>query len=157
MQKHSIKNVLGCGLVILLLSACSSTPRLIEVSATPIEKPELTLPKVDRIDMRKVEWTIVTEENWEEVVTKIKKSGRPLALFALTDNGYANLGLNFSDIRALVQQQQTIIAAYESYYKNAEEALDNANKQVDNVNKEVSEENNKEPKDSVLDKFNPFK
>ena len=68
MQKHSIKNVLGCGLVILLLSACSSTPRLIEVSATPIEKPELTLPKVDRIDMRKVEWTIVTEENWEEVV-----------------------------------------------------------------------------------------
>ena len=137
MLKRSIKNVLGCGLVVLLLSSCSSTPRLIEVSATPIDKPELTLPKVDRLEMRKVEWVIVTEENWEEVKQQIKKSGRPLALFSITDKGYANLGLNFSDIRALVQQQQTIIAAYESYYKNAEEALDTANKQVDSVNKEV--------------------
>ena len=123
MLKRSIKNVLGCGLVVLLLSSCSSTPRLIEVSATPIDKPELTLPKVDRLEMRKVEWVIVTEENWEEVKQQIKKSGRPLALFSITDKGYANLGLNFSDIRALVQQQQTIIAAYKSYYKNAEEAL----------------------------------
>jgi hypothetical protein len=36
------------------------------------------------------------------------------------------LGLNFSDIRALVQQQQAIIAAYEGYYKEAEQALDKA-------------------------------
>jgi hypothetical protein len=156
MLKRSIKNVLGCGLVVLLLSSCSSTPRLIEVSATPIDKPELTLPKVDRLEMRKVEWVIVTEENWEEVKQKIKKSGRPLALFSITDKGYANLGLNFSDIRALVQQQQTIIAAYESYYKNAEEALDTANKQVDSVNEEVKKTNNK-PETSVLDKINPFK
>ena len=156
MLKHSIKNVLGCGLVVLLLSSCSSTPRLIEVSATPIDKPELTLPKVDRLEMRKVEWVIVTEENWEEVKQQIKKSGRPLALFSITDKGYANLGLNFSDIRALVQQQQTIIAAYESYYKNAEEALDTANKQVDSVNEEVKKTNNK-PETSVLDKINPFK
>jgi hypothetical protein len=156
MLKHSIKNVLGCGLVVLLLSSCSSTPRLIEVSATPIDKPELTLPKVDRLEMRKVEWVIVTEENWEEVKQKIKKSGRPLALFSITDKGYANLGLNFSDIRALVQQQQTIIAAYESYYKNAEEALDTANKQVDSVNKEVKKTNDT-PTESVIDKYNPFK
>jgi hypothetical protein len=156
MLKRSIKNVLGCGLVVLLLSSCSSTPRLIEVSATPIDKPELTLPKVDRLEMRKVEWVIVTEENWEEVKQQIKKSGRPLALFSITDKGYANLGLNFSDIRALVQQQQTIIAAYESYYKNAEEALDTANKQVDSVNEEVKKTNNK-PETSVLDKINPFK
>jgi hypothetical protein len=156
MLKRSIKNVLGCGLVVLLLSSCSSTPRLIEVSATPIDKPELTLPKVDRLEMRKVEWVIVTEENWKEVKQKIKKSGRPLALFSITDKGYANLGLNFSDIRALVQQQQTIIAAYESYYKNAEEALDTANKQVDSVNEEVKKTNNK-PETSVLDKINPFK
>jgi len=114
------------------------------------------LPKVDRLEMRKVEWVIVTEENWEEVKQKIKKSGRPLALFSITDKGYANLGLNFSDIRALVQQQQTIIAAYESYYKNAEEALDTANKQVDSVNEEVKKTNNK-PETSVLDKINPFK
>jgi len=44
----------------------------------------------------------------------------------LTGEGYENLGLNFSDIRALVQQQQAIIVAYENYYKAAEDALDGA-------------------------------
>jgi hypothetical protein len=47
-------------------------------------------------------------------------------MFVLTGDGYSNLGLNFSDIRALVQQQQAIIVAYEEYYQQAEETLDNA-------------------------------
>jgi hypothetical protein len=48
-------------------------------------------------------------------------------MFVLTGEGYENLGLNFSDIRALVQQQQAIIVAYENYYQAAEVALDEAN------------------------------
>lgn len=157
MVKHSIVSVLGCGLAILLLSSCSTPVQQIQVTAKPIEKPELTLPSVDRLEMREIEWVIITEENYKEVFAELKKNGRPLAIFGLTDKGYANLGLNFSDIRALVQQQKTIIAAYESYYKNAEKALENANKQVDSVNNEVKELNNKQPKESTLQKFNPFK
>ena len=55
----------------------------------------------------------------------MKKQG-PLAMFVLTGDGYSNLGLNISDIRALVQQQQAIIIAYENYYKEAEAAMENA-------------------------------
>jgi peptidoglycan hydrolase CwlO-like protein len=157
MVKHSIASVLGCGLAILLLSSCSTPVQQIQVTAKPIEKPELTLPSVDRLEMREIEWVIITEENYKEVFAKLKKTGRPLAIFGLTDKGYANLGLNFSDIRALVQQQKTIIAAYEAYYKDANNALENANKQVDEVNNEVKELNNKQPKESTLQKFNPFK
>jgi len=47
-------------------------------------------------------------------------------MFVLTGDGYSNLGLNISDIRALVQQQQAIIIAYENYYKEAEAAMENA-------------------------------
>ena len=54
--------------------------------------------------MRTVDWVIITEENFAEVVAKAKKNGKTIAFFALTDDGYANLGLNFSDIRAYVQQ-----------------------------------------------------
>jgi len=66
----------------------------------------------------------------EEKLEQLRVTGQPLALFALTGEGYENLGLNFSDIRAMVQQQQAIIIAYENYYKEAEQALDDANKQV---------------------------
>ena len=134
MLSHSIKSVLGCGLVILLLSSCGSMPEKLEVSAKPVEKPKLTLPDADLLKMREVKWVIVTEENYKQVFEDIKKSGRPIAIFGLTDKGYANLGLNFSDIRAYVQQQKSIIAAYEAYYKGADEAISKANKEIQESN-----------------------
>jgi len=76
--------------------------------------------------MRNVEWIVINKDNYKEVFDKLSKSGRPIAVFGLTDQGYANLGLNLSDIRAYVQQQQAIIAAYERYYKDADEKLNNA-------------------------------
>ena len=76
--------------------------------------------------MKKVEWIVLNENNVDAVMEKLKTEGKAFALYALTGEGYGNLSLNFSDIRALVQQQQAIIAAYEGYYTAAEEAMDNA-------------------------------
>ena len=58
--------------------------------------------------MKEVKWIIVTEENVDEVIAELKTSGQPLAIFGLSGQGYENLSTNFSAIRALVQQQQTI-------------------------------------------------
>jgi hypothetical protein len=68
--------------------------------------------------MRQVEWVIINEENLDAKIEQLTANGQPLAMFVLTGEGYENLGLNISDIRALVQQQQEIIVAYENYYKN---------------------------------------
>ena len=76
--------------------------------------------------MRKVEWIVINENNIEQVMERMKTEGKAFAFYALTGDGYSALGLNFSDIRALVQQQQAIILAYENYYQAAEEAMDNA-------------------------------
>ena len=86
----------------------------------------MNLPPADELYLRPVEWMIITEANMEEKLGRMRELGQPIALFALTGEGYENLGLNFSDIRALVQQQKQIIIAYENYYKKAEEAMDNA-------------------------------
>jgi hypothetical protein len=105
--------------------------------------------------MKDVKWIVVTPDNWEAAVIELKKTGRPVVLFGLTDQGYEDLGLNFSDIRALVQQQQTIIAAYEGYYNASEQALDKANNSINNVNSQVDAVNSTTPK-SPLSKWNPF-
>jgi len=73
-----------------------------------------------------VEWVVINQDNLDEKIQQLTANGKPLAMFVLTGDGYSNLGLNFSDIRALVQQQQAIIVAYEEYYQQAEETLDNA-------------------------------
>lgn len=71
----------------------------------------------------------MTAENFDDKVRELESSGRPIAFFALTDKGYENLGLNLSDLRAYIQQQQAIVAAYRQYYEKAEEALDGAVKE----------------------------
>ena len=137
------------------MAGCSSTPQRIEISAKPIEKPQLVLPKADAINMRKIEWVLLTPDNFQEEVDKFKTSGRPVVFFALTDQGYENLGLNFSDIRALVQQQQAIILAYKNYYEASNKALDEANESIERTSEDVKSQQNV-PKDSILDKLNPF-
>ena len=87
------------------------------------------MPNVDQVNMRRIEWVIINEENIEEKIAELTAGGAPLAIFVLTAQGYENLGLNFSDIRALVQQQQQIILAYDNYYKESEAALDEAETQ----------------------------
>lgn len=146
MANRLITSVLGFGLVTLLISGCSTTPQRIEVSAKPVNKPELVLPPVDQIRARDVEWILLTPENFDEKVDEIKKSGRPVVFFALTDKGYENLGLNLSDIRAFIQQQKAIIISYENYYKNANEALDKANANIDGAKQQVEAQQSVEPK-----------
>ena len=147
---RSIKNVLGYGLVLaalLTLSGCGSMPQKIEVSAKPIEKPELVLPDADGLRMKEVKWILLTPENFEEKLKDFETSGRPIVFFALTDEGYENISMNFSAIRAYIQQQQAIIAAYENYYKNANEALDAANSEIDGAKAQVDAQQKEEPKD----------
>ena len=91
----------------------------------------MTLPAVDELNLKDVNWIVINGDNLESVISTLAKSGGPFAIYGLTGDGYANLGLNFSDIRALVQQQQAIIAAYEGYYKESEAAITEHNQTVD--------------------------
>jgi len=123
-------------------------PQRIEVSAKPVDKPELVLPNPEGIRMKNVEWVLITPDNFEEKVAEIQATGRPVVFFALTDEGYENISMNFSSIRAYIQQQQAIIAAYENYYKNANEALDAANSNIEGAAADVEAQQNKENQDT---------
>ena len=41
-----------------------------------------------------------------------------MLLFALTDNGYEKLALNFADIRNKIAEQRQIILSYKDYYES---------------------------------------
>ena len=154
MKRPLTMSVLGF-MTLISLAACSTAPQRIEVTSKPIQKPELTLPGVDEVTMRKIEWIIITEDNMEEEIAKWTAGGKPLAVFAITAQGYENLGQNFSDVRALVQQQQQIILAYENYYKAANTALDDAemSRQQEEA-KDAAEA--AQSNTSLVDKLNPF-
>ena len=138
MQKRLTASVLGFGLVLLTSGCVGAPPQKIEISAKPIERPELVLPKADGLDMREADWIIITPENYEEVISKLTSERKSVALFALTDKGYQALALNINDLRTYVQQLQAIIVAYEGYYKDSNKALDQANATIESAGVEAN-------------------
>jgi len=141
---------------VLLLAGCSTPVRQIEISAKPIEKPNLILPPAQELRLKDLEWVIITQENAQEVFEQLLKDRKDPVLIGLTDDGYEILSLNYSDIMAYIQQQNAIIKAYRNYYEESEQALQDANKQIENAQVEI-EAQNSAPQESTLDKLNPFK
>lgn len=123
-------NVLGCLTLLFVLSACSPPYENIEVTTTPVEKPNLTLPPVDELNLRNVEWHVITPENFEEKIREFQERNIPIAFFAISGDGYQALSLNLNDLRSQVEQLNAIIVAYENYYQQSNRALDRANEQL---------------------------
>ena len=126
MVKTLIKNVPGFLILLFVLSACSRSVQELEISTTPVQRPSLTLPSVDELNLRSVEWMVVTRDNFETVIAELEANRQPLVLFAVTGDGYKALSLNVNDLRSQVEQLNSIIIAYDRYYDKANQAIDNA-------------------------------
>mgnify|MGYP000161769575 CR=1 FL=1 len=55
-------------MMIISLGACSQNQPIqeIAISTKPIDKPKLVLPKVDKINIRDIEWVVINEENVDD-------------------------------------------------------------------------------------------
>ena len=114
-----IGNVLVFGLPAILLSSCAAGVKVIDTYKIEKKREPLDLNMPTPLELQDVDWIIITKENADEVFEKIKneKNG-DYALFALTDNGYEKLALNFADIRNRIAEQRQIILSYKDYYES---------------------------------------
>jgi len=104
---------------VLILAACSSPAEIeqvipVEVRTIEVQRPAPIVPSVDQLRLRSVEWIVITPDNVEESFARIQ-SGE-LVLFAVTAEGYENIALNLSDVRAMIEQQQRVIAIYQRQF-----------------------------------------
>jgi hypothetical protein len=116
-----IGNVLVFGLAILFLNSCAAVA-VKELQSYKIEKKRepLNIPNPEPLDLIDVEWIIVTKDNIDEVMEKVKAEGGDYALFAVTDEGYKKLSLNFADIRNKLYETNQILLSYREYYEGGE-------------------------------------
>ena len=117
----------------------------------------LNTPQVRQLDLQNIEWFIVTPENIEEVFAKLKDQRKDVVLFALTDDGYKAMSLNFAQIRELLNQQKAIIEAYKEYYNRTQDAIESQrsdyNKKLEDTIKNNSEEKSSGFNLNFLDMF----
>ena len=113
--------VLNLLLLTLVLSSCSSWPKLtqIEVQTVEVERnvPIQNRPQPIRMNIN-MKWWVVTEENFKEFKKKFQKeNGDPLVAYVLSVKDYETLALNMAEIKRYIEQQKEIIIYYEEAVK----------------------------------------
>lgn len=98
--------------LLLLTSACSTTP-VAPVIQTKIVKQNVPVqPRPAPVKLNNIAWHVVTEENLQEFLTTFSDTG--VVFFALSVEDYETLALNMSEIRRYIEQQKAIIVYYET-------------------------------------------
>jgi len=126
-------------LTTFLLTSCSTTPKSVTYTPKPVERPELILPETKTLNMRNVDFIVLTRENVEEEFAKLEKDGKAIVIFGLDAEDYEKLSFNIADILELLDQQQSVIVAYREYYEEADKTLEEINSQSE-IEIEVDED-----------------
>jgi hypothetical protein len=120
MKTNLIQSVLGCILISLVVSGCASTapkPEVVTIQTRPVDYFPPIVPRVDDLQLREVEWIVVTEQNIQGVLMRLRDAGQEPVLYALSSDGYVALISNQADIMKLIRQQREVIAVYRDSYK----------------------------------------
>lgn len=94
-----------------------------------VERTPLNLESPPPVKLEKVEWFVITEENYKQVFDELKKQGKDVVLFGLTDDGYETLAINFAQVRKYIILNKNIVKKYKDYYEGSKDAKDTGDKQ----------------------------
>ena len=118
--------------VLLMISACSSfREKEIVTVPTVVEKVEIPAPTIQivnrpsPVEMKDADIVVVTENNLEEVINRIKGTQGEFVLYAMTASSFEALAINFEDIKRFIEEQNQIILYYEKAVTPREDNTEN--------------------------------
>ena len=114
--------------VLVVVSACSRLSPVKEVVTVPtvvetpeIEKPNIRIvPRPTPIKMRNADIIVVTNQNLEEVIERVKAEQGDFVLYAMTAQSFEALALSFEQIKKFIEEQNAVILYYEEAVKPKE-------------------------------------
>ena len=115
----------------LIVTACSrSSEKEIVTVPTVVETPKIELPQIrivsrpSPIKMKNSDIIVVTENNLEEVINRVKNTQGEFVLYAMTAQSFESLALNFEQIKQFIETQNQIILYYEKAVKKEPEIVE---------------------------------
>jgi hypothetical protein len=73
------------------------------------------------VKMQSIQWVIITDKNYNDVIESAKDSNGLVFLVALDESSYKNLALNNANLLRFIREQKSVIAAYKQYYEKPKE------------------------------------
>lgn len=110
-----MKKIISVLIFSTILSGCSSVKELV-VKTKPIDKPKLDVQMPSPVSMQPIQWVVITDKNYEDVINKVKDPNGLVFLVALDEQSYKNLAINNATVLKFIREQKSVIAAYRKYY-----------------------------------------
>ena len=121
------KSILYLTGLVLLLSSCSSfKPEKEIVTVEKIVKPTIALAlKPSPIVMKNADVIVITENNLDEVIQKVKAlQGGQFVVYGLDLKSFENLAINMEQIKRYIEQQNEVILYYEKAVRKEPEIVE---------------------------------
>jgi len=121
---NKTNNALICFLILLLvLSGCTSLQKKeLVVRTKPVEKPKLSISLPSPVKMEPLEWVVITDKNYKDVIEQVKDSNGIVFLVAIDEKNYKALAMNNARLLRYIREEKAVIAAYKKYYEKPEKA-----------------------------------
>ena len=114
---YHMNKIILVSLTAVLLVGCSAGERKIKIFSVEEPRQKLDYPMPTPLQMEEIKWIIINSENADEVFTKLEAAGIDPVLFGLTDKDFEILAKNFAQIRAKLQETNTLLEEYKKYYE----------------------------------------
>jgi hypothetical protein len=114
-ERNGYLRVLSLTLLCLLLSNCSSWPKLkqIEVQTVEVDRVIPTQLRPQPINLHDITWFVVTDQNFKDFKARYTKQNGEFLFYAISVRDYETLALNMAEIKRYIDQQKQLIVYYE--------------------------------------------
>ena len=154
-----IRKSLTLVLILLLTTACATTPREVRIITKPVEIEIFQPDLPDAIKLERPRWFVVNRKNLEEFLTELERiqSNSPV-FFAFTPQDYEKMAYNLQELRRYILQQKEVIVYYRrvTQPQSWDEKNDSARSQSLKPNEETIVEE-QEDRNFSLKRLNPFR
>ena len=125
---HMNKIILILVTAVLLIGCSIGGEKKIKIFQIEEPRTKLDYPLPTPLQLEQVKWIIINSENADEVFAKMEAEGLDPVLFGLSDKDYELLAKNFAQIRAKLQETNTLLEEYKKYYEEYEKSDTSDNK-----------------------------
>lgn len=101
---------------LMIFSGCSS--KTIDINTIESERVKLKLSEPNQIELKEVNFYIITDKNSQNVFTQLKTANKDSVLFGLTDDDYIKMSENILELKQYIIKQRQIIKSYKEYYES---------------------------------------
>jgi hypothetical protein len=116
-----MKKIISVLICSLALSGCATLKKELVVRTKPVEKPRLDVSLPQPVKMQPMQWVVITDKNYNDVIETVKDSNGLVFLVALDESSYKNLAINNANLLRYIREEKAVIAAYKQYYEKPKE------------------------------------